>query len=121
MASIFVVPIDELVPMQQKKLEELSKYESYDLDHDGTVTDDEISKSKEMTELELREEKSHAQKQMSWTAIASMVVFTLLLFTPLVSESRVAALADLLGLFYVGQASIVGFYFGAQAYMSRSR
>ena len=74
-----------------------------------------------MTELELREENSHALKQMSWTAIVSMAVFTLLLFTPLISESRVAALADLLGLFYLGQASIVGFYFGAQAYMSRSR
>ena len=33
----------------------------------------------------------------------------------------VSALADLLGLFYLGQASIVGFYFGATAYMSRSR
>ena len=121
MASIFVVPVDELVQMKQKKLEESSKYENYDLNHDGVVTDDEISKSKEMTEVELREEKSHAQKQMSWTAIVSMAVFTLLLFTPLISESRVAALADLLGLFYLGQASIVGFYFGAQAYMSRSR
>tara|TARA_R100001126_G_C4823282_1_gene147850 strand:- start:421 stop:741 length:321 start_codon:yes stop_codon:yes gene_type:complete len=105
----------------QKKLQKSSKFEDYDLDHDGVVSDDELSKSKEMTELELREEKSHAQKQMSWTAIGSIVAFTLLLFTPLVSESRVNALADLLGLFYLGQASIVGFYFGAQAYMSRSK
>jgi hypothetical protein len=56
---------------------------------------------------------------MSWVSILSMVVFTGILFTPLVPESRVAALGDLLGLFYLGQASIVGFYFGAQAYMSR--
>ena len=34
-------------------------------------------------------------------------------------DKRVEALADLLGLFYIAQASIVGFYFGAQAYMSR--
>ena len=105
----------------QKKLQKSSKFEDYDLDHDGVVSDDELSKSKEMTELELREEKSHAQKQMSWTAIGSIVAFTLLMITPLVSESRVNALADLLGLFYLGQASIVGFYFGAQAYMSRSK
>ncbi len=105
----------------QKKLQKSSKFEDYDLDHDGVVSDDELSKSKEMTELELREEKSHAQKQMSWTAIGSIVAFTLLLFIPLVSESRVNALADLLGLFYLGQASIVGFYFGDQAYMSRSK
>ena len=105
----------------QKKLQKSSKFEEYDLDHDGVGSDDELYKSKEITELELREEKSHAQKQMSWTAIGSIVAFTLLLFTPLVSESRVNALADLLGLFYLGQASIVGFYFGAQAYMSRSK
>jgi hypothetical protein len=99
-----------------KKLEPESRYNEFDLNHDGTVDDAEIAKSKEMIELELREEKSHAQKQMSWTAIGSMIAFTLLLFLPLVSE-----LADLLGLFYLGQASIVGFYFGATAYMSRSR
>ena len=104
-----------------KKLEPESRYNEFDLNHDGTVDDAEIAKSKEMIELELREEKSHAQKQMSWTAIGSMIVFTFLLFLPLVSETRVSALADLLGLFYLGQASIVGFYFGATAYMSRSR
>jgi len=48
-----------------------------------------------------------------------MVLFTIVLFTPLIKESRVAALADLLGLFYLAQASVVGFYFGAQAYMSK--
>ena len=69
--------------------------------------------------MELREEKQDAQRRMSWTAIASMIIFTIILFTPLLTDSRVSALADLLGLFYIGQASIVGFYFGAQAFMSK--
>ena len=34
----------------QKKLQKSSKFEDYDLDHDGVVSDDELSKSKEMTE-----------------------------------------------------------------------
>ncbi len=91
----------------------------YDLNNDGTITDEEMKRATEILELELREEKAEAQKRMSWVSILSMVLFTAILFTPIVSESRVSALGDLLGLFYLGQASIVGFYFGAQAYMSR--
>lgn len=105
--------------MVSKKLQPGSKYSEYDLDGDGVVTDEEMAKSKEMLELELREEKADAQKRISWVAMISIIVFTIVLFTPIISDSRVSALADLLGLFYIGQASIIGFYFGAQAYMSR--
>ena len=79
----------------------------------------ELKKTQEELELELREEKADAQRRMSWIAITSMIVFTIILFTPIMSDKRVEALADLLGLFYIAQASIVCFYFGAQAYMSR--
>ena len=78
-----------------------------------------LYEKKEILELELREEKADAQLIMSWIAISSMLIFTIILFTPIMSDKRVEALADLLGLFYIAQASIVGFYFGAQAYMSR--
>jgi len=102
-----------------KKLQSRSKYEEFDLNDDGVVDDQEIKRSQDMLELELREEKAEAQKRMAWMALASMVLFTCILFTPYVSESRVNALGDLLGLFYIAQASVVGFYFGASAYMSR--
>ena len=78
-----------------------------------------LKRTQEEVELELREEKADAQRRMSWIAITSMIVFTIILFTPIMSDKRVEALADLLGLFYIEQSSIVGFYFGAQAYMSR--
>ena len=68
----------------------------------------ELKKTQEELELELREEKADAQRRMSWIAITSMIVFTIILFTPIMSDKRVEALADLLGLFYI-----------AQAYMSR--
>mgnify|MGYP000267468101 FL=1 len=104
--------------MVSKKLQAGSKYNEYDLDGDGIVSDDELTKSKEMLELELREEKAEAQKKMAWIAMVSMLIFTVVLFTPLMSDSRVAGLADLLGLFYIAQAGIVGAYFGAAAWMS---
>jgi len=83
------------------------------------VTAEEMERATMMLELELKEEKSDAQRKMAWTSIASMMIFTIILFTPILTDSRVSALADLLGLFYIGQASIVGFYFGAQAFMSK--
>jgi hypothetical protein len=47
-----------------------------------------------------------------------MIGFTVVLFTPLMSDTRVAALADLLGLFYIAQTGIVAAYMGATAYMA---
>jgi len=102
-----------------KVLEKNSKYNQFDLDGDGTVSDEEIKRSQDMLEIELREEKSEAQKKMAWVAMGSMIVFSAILFTPMVSESRVSALADLLGLFYIAQAGVVGAYMGVSAWMSR--
>ena len=105
--------------MDNKKLEEGSSYEAHDLDGDGVVPDEEIAREKEMVELELREEKADAQQRMAWVAMGSMLVFSTVLFLPVVPDSRVNALADLLGLFYIAQAGVVGAYMGVSAWMSR--
>jgi|TARA_R110000751_G_scaffold181964_2_gene288579 hypothetical protein len=102
-----------------KKLHPESKYAEFDLDGDGVVSDEEILRSQEMMELELREEKAEAQQKMAWIAMGSMLIFSIVLFTPIVTESRVAALADLLGLFYIAQAGVVGAYMGTSAWMSK--
>ena len=49
----------------------------------------------------------------------SMIVFSILLFLPIVAESRVKVLGDILGLFYIAQAGVVGAYMGVSAWMSR--
>lgn len=105
--------------MQNKKLESGSRYEKHDLDGDGIVTDDEIAREKEMIELELREEKANAQQWMAWVSMGSMLVFTTVLFLPVVSTDRVNALADLLGLFYIAQCGVVGAYMGVTAWMAK--
>jgi hypothetical protein len=105
--------------MTSKKLEYNSRYNKHDLDGDGIVTDAELAREKEMIEIELREEKSEAQKRMAWIAMGSMIVFSIVLFLPVVSDNRVKALADLLGLFYIAQAGVVGAYMGTTAWMSR--
>jgi hypothetical protein len=50
--------------------------------------------------------------------MATMTGFTIILFTPLVPVDRVLALSELLDLFYVGQASVVGAYMGFTAWQS---
>lgn len=105
--------------MVQKRLCVDSRYNKYDANSDGTVDDEEIDNAQEMLELELREEKADAHRRMAWAAMISMIIFTIALFLPWVSESRVAALADLLGLFYIAQAGVVGAYMGVTAWMSK--
>ena len=78
-----------------KRLQKDSHYNEFDLDGDGTVSDDEIKRSQDMLEIELREEKSEAQKRMAWVAMGSMIVFSAALFTPFVSESRAVSYTHL--------------------------
>ena len=57
---------------------------------------------------------------MAWVAMLSMVVFTVLLFLPFVGIERLAALDNILSMFYIAQAGVVASFFGSSAYMSRS-
>ena len=100
-------------------IKQLKNNSEYDLDKDGKVSDDELNRSTDVLELELREEKAQTQKLISWVALVSMLLLTVILMTPIISDSRVSALADLFSMFYIAMASIIGFYFGATAYMSR--
>ncbi len=71
----------------------------FDIDGDGKITEQEVAMKERMLEVELREEKAESQKKMAWIAMIMMIGFTVVLFTPLMSDTRVAALADLLGYF----------------------
>ena len=105
--------------MTPKKLDPESIYAKYDINHDGTVSDEEMARNKELLELELQEEKSETQKQMAWVAMVAMIMGTILLYTPVIPDSRVSALSDLLGLFYIALAGVVGAYMGVSAWMSK--
>lgn len=91
----------------------------FDFDKDGAVSEEEKDRATHLLELELREEKAEAHKRMSWVAMSSMLIVTALLFTPVVSPEKILALEELLGMFYLAQASVVGFYFGSTAWMSK--
>ena len=106
--------------MTTKTLEKGSKYNQFDVDGDGTVTDDEMIKAQAMIDAENKDKKEDQLRRMAWVAMGSMVVFTLILFSPIVDNARIAALASLLQMFYVAQAGVVATFFGASAYVSGS-
>jgi hypothetical protein len=81
----------------------------------------EISNSRELLEIELREEKSNAQRRMAWVAMVAMVAASVALYTPLVPIERVNALSGLLSGFYVAQAGIVAAYMGFTAMLGKKK
>lgn len=105
----------------KKSLQKDSAYEEYDIDGDGVVSDSELATVKAIHETEAADEKSDAQRKMAWIAIVSMLVFTGLIFLPIFPDSRIKALADLFGLFYIGMAGVVGAYMGMTAYMAKGK
>ena len=88
-----------------------------DLNQNGVVDDNEIAAAEALD----KHERADAQKRMAWIAMASMIGFTIAVFLPIFPDSRIKALADLFGLFYIGQAGVVGAYMGMTAYMSTKR
>ena len=103
--------------MAQKKLEKGSAYNDLDLDGDGVVSDAELATDEALS----KHEKADAQRRMAWVAMGSMIVFTLAVFLPIFPDARIKALSDLFGLFYIGQAGVVGAYMGMTAYMNGKR
>ena len=107
--------------MSAKKLEPKSRYAEYDTDGDGIVSDEELAKHQEMLQLELQEEKADSQRKMAWVAMVSMCVFAVLPLAPFVPADRLSTLASLSDMLFLSQASIIGLYFGATAYMARKQ
>ena len=100
-----------------KKFEKDTKYSDYDLDGDGTITDEELEAARQIKEEEAQLRKLRAQRRMATCTLAAMAAFTLAMF--FVPLDRVAALSDISNLFYISGAGVVGAFMGASAWMSR--
>jgi hypothetical protein len=107
----------EKIAKGPKSLQDKSHFIQYDVDGDGIVSDQELA----LAEVVDKHEKADAQRRMAWTAMGSMIVFTLMVFLPIFPDGRIKALSDLFGLFYIGQAGVVGAYMGMSAYMAKGK
>ena len=100
----------------QKKLQKDSKYNDKDLNGDGVVSDDELDEWKQSEEVKRLNRKQMHQRNMAWTALVSMILFTAIMFTPIVPDERIKLLTDISNLFYLAQAGIVGAFMGFAAF-----
>lgn len=59
------------------------------------------------------------RRRMAWISLIAMITVTcLILFTNLVSESRLQILSDVITWFYFSMSSVIGMYMGATTWAS---
>lgn len=92
-----------------------------DLDHDGKISEQEVIQFEKLSKTRLENDRDQNHIRLAWAAMISIIVITLLLFTPFVSVEKIIALKEILDLFYIAQASVIGFYMGAKTYLDRNK
>lgn len=92
--------------------------DKYDITQTGDVTAQDVEIMSEILERELADQRNHAQRKMAWVAMISMVGITLVVLTPALGEPPAIA-RDILPIFYMAQAGIVGAYMGFTTWMNR--
>ncbi len=81
-----------------------------DIDGDGKVT---------KVEEKITEDRFKNRRRMAWMAITSMAVYTAVILTPLINIERIKSLENILDMFYIAMASIVGAYMGFATWASK--
>jgi hypothetical protein len=108
-----------------KVLQSGSIFEYLDTDGDGTITDAEMARAKEIAEFEHKramqqnEDKKEDQiRQMAWFALWGMLLYpVLILLTSVFGVDDASSLiADIAPTYFVAIAGLVAAFFGAQAY-----
>jgi len=100
-----------------KALEKNSKYNEFDVDGDGVVTDDELNRSERMMQIENMDKLADQQRVMAWVAMFMPFAIILLLCAPFIDLDKVAALMGLATVFCGSMGTIVVAFMAATAYI----
>ena len=101
-----------------KELEPDSKYNKYDSDGDGIVTDEELATTEKLQALEIANEKADAQKNMCWFALFGMLLYpALIVITSFLKLDQAASiLGDIASVYFVSTAGVLAAFFGFQSF-----
>ena len=112
-----------------KQLESNSKYNQFDTDADGIVSDEELKMAEEINRIEFerlqmenQDKREDAQRGMAWFALFGMLLypFSVVLASFLGLEAAPSILGDMAPTYFVSVAAIVAAFYGSQAYTSKS-
>ena len=111
-----------------KTLENGSKYEKFDADGDGIITDDELKMAEEINRIEFervqmenQDKREDAQRGMAWFALFGMLLYpiSVVVASWLGLERGASVLGDMAPTYFVSVAAIVAAFYGSQAYTSK--
>jgi|GEM_PF-250116 len=114
---------------QQKRLSKNSRYAHLDIDGDGIVSDEEMMSEQRMleledmrTDMENEDKKQDAQRNMTWFALAGLLLYPVMIILCNVSGQSVAAdnLTTIAPTYCIAVVGIVAAFFGAQAYKGKA-
>jgi hypothetical protein len=108
-----------------KVMEKNSKYEQYDIDGDGIVSDEELARVEELmrveherAQYENEDKKQDAQRNMAWFALFGMLLYPFAVvladFVNLDSASKI--LGDMAPTYFVSVAAIVAAFYAKEAF-----
>lgn len=100
-----------------KQLEKDSAYSQFDTNHDGVVTDAELSRSERMMQIENMDKMADQQRIMAWAALVAPPVLIAYLASELVALEKVNALNGLVTTYCAAMGTIVVAFMAATAYV----
>ena len=99
-----------------KKLQKGSQYEKFDLDGDGIVSDQELSRSEHMIRLENSDKMQDQQRMLCWVSSVSSIILIVLVMSPVIPDTRVEMVTALLSTYVVANLGIVATFMGTTAF-----
>ena len=99
-----------------KKLQKGSQYEQFDLDGDGIVSDEELSRSEHMIRLENSDKIQDQQRMLCWVSSISSIILIVLAMSPVIPDTRVEMVTALLSTYVVANLGIVATFMGTTAF-----
>ena len=99
-----------------KKLQKGSQYEQFDLDGDGIVSDEELSRTEHMIRLENSDKMQDQQRMLCWVSSISSIILIVLVMSPVIPDARVEMVTALLSTYVVANLGIDATFMGTTAF-----
>lgn len=100
-----------------KKLEANSIYNQFDIDGNGTVTDEELNRSERMLQIENMDKLADQQRLMAWAALFLPFFTIIFMSLPFVTAEKANLIMGLATTFSAAMGTIVVAFMAATAYI----